>query len=139
MTQPAMAQDVRDTAPPFALDRAAIERLRGFGGNRLLAQMIDLFVATGRQRLDAARSAAFAHDCGGVRAALHALKSSAGQIGATTLQDLCERGEAQADAGMMAGLTAVVSDAYEQYIVAVRLLQHVKPVTETPPDGGAAL
>lgn len=130
---PAGGQADSQVAVP-ALDRAAIERLRRFGGEKLVAQMIDLFVSTGRERLDAARAAAAAGDCPGVQRPFHALKSSAGQLGAVLLQALCERGEMLAAQGAATSLPSVVSAAHEQFIVAVRLLQGAPWASGAVPD-----
>lgn len=109
------------------LDRLALERLRRFGGDTLLSQMIDLFVSTAPPRLDAAYAAASSRDCGGVQAALHALKSSAGQLGATSLQQLCEEGETLAAQHIGESLLPTVSAARETLVATIRLLYLVQP------------
>jgi HPt (histidine-containing phosphotransfer) domain-containing protein len=68
------------------LDPSALERLRRIGGDRLVRAMVTSFIENGAARIDAARTAANAGDAAGVSDAAHALKSSAGNLGATTLQ-----------------------------------------------------
>ena len=70
------------------LDVAAIARLRELGGEKFVGDMIGLFFQYAPQRLAAARAGAQAGDLQAVEKAVHALKSSAGQIGARRVEDL---------------------------------------------------
>jgi two-component system sensor histidine kinase/response regulator len=70
------------------LDPTAIARLRKLGGDKFVGDMVDLFFQYAPQRLADARASAQAGDCQSVEKAVHALKSSAGQIGARRVQDL---------------------------------------------------
>lgn len=93
------------------LDAAAQDRLRRIGGGKLLAQMIDLFLKHGPERIGAIRSAAAAGDAAALERAAHTLKSSAGNLGAGALQDAAARAEEQAasghiDAALIEHLTA---------------------------------
>jgi HPt (histidine-containing phosphotransfer) domain-containing protein len=81
------------------LDDAAIERLRGFGGAKLLRGMIELFVKNAPTKAAEAREALDCGDAAALRAALHALKSSAGQLGATSVHKACVAGEELASRG----------------------------------------
>lgn len=67
------------------VDRAHLERLGARFGAPFVVQMIDLFLAQGRERIDAACRALDAGDAEGITSAAHALKSSAGNLGATAL------------------------------------------------------
>lgn len=80
-------------------DGAALARLERFGGGKLLRDMIDLFLAAAPSRIDAARAGTSAGDAAAAEMALHSLKSSAAQLGAPRMQQLCARGEAAARAG----------------------------------------
>lgn len=111
-----------DAAVPDAVDAAAIARLRGFGGDDLVARMVEIFAATAPGRLDDAHHAATAGDCAGVRAALHSLKSSAGQLGAVSLAQLCEEGEAEAARGNATALPELVARAHHHLQAALRAL-----------------
>ncbi len=92
-------------------DPSALDRLRRFGGDKLLSEMIDLFLAHAGARLQAARSALDAGDVAGVRTSLHALKSSAAQLGAVRLSARCADGEALSERGSTAGLSEIIAAA----------------------------
>lgn len=81
------------------LDDAALQRLRGFGGDKLLHGMIELFLRNAPSKAADAREALDCGDSAALRAALHALKSSAGQLGATTVHQACIAGEELASRG----------------------------------------
>jgi HPt (histidine-containing phosphotransfer) domain-containing protein len=83
---------------PDDLDRLLVEaalrtrlaRLRQLGGPRLVGALIDLFVGGVSERLAAARVAAAAGDRAGVAAVAHALKASAGNLGADAVRRTAE-------------------------------------------------
>jgi HPt (histidine-containing phosphotransfer) domain-containing protein len=76
-----------------ATDSSALERLRRFGGDKLLREMIGIFLTNAPERLSTARSAVASDEAEVVERALHSLKSSSAQLGALRMQVLCERGE----------------------------------------------
>ena len=81
------------------LDNSAIERLRGFGGEKLVGGMIELFVKNAPRKAADAREALDCGDAAALRAALHALKSSSGQLGAVSVHQACVAGEELASRG----------------------------------------
>jgi HPt (histidine-containing phosphotransfer) domain-containing protein len=87
-----------------AVDRTHLERL------------IDLLVAQGRERLAAAEQGMAAGDAGAIVRAAHALKSSAGNLGASPLgtcaADIERRGLAGAAVETLAPLVATLNDAF---------------------------
>ena len=87
------------TDTPALVDDAAIARLRGFGGEKLVRGMVELFVANAPIRMSEAREALDCGDAAALRAALHGLKSSAGQLGVTTVYGACVAGEEAASRG----------------------------------------
>lgn len=89
--------------PPFMdlIDSDAISRLRDFGGDRLLRGMIELFVKNAPAKGSDARAALDRGDAAALRSALHALKSSAGQLGAATVHRACIAGEELAGRGRL--------------------------------------
>jgi two-component system sensor histidine kinase RpfC len=91
-------------------DPEALERLRRFGGNKLLGDMITLFLAAVPQRLGAARSGLARAECHVVEHELHALKSSAAQLGALRMQRLSQEGESLAKAGTTDGLARILDE-----------------------------
>lgn len=84
------------------LDPEALERLRGFGGEKLLRGMVELFVKNAPARVADARAAFDGGDAAALRSAFHALKSSAGQLGAVTVHRACVEGEQLAGKGQLA-------------------------------------
>ena len=91
--------------PQPLVDDAAIERLRSFGGQKLLNGMIELFVKNAPSRAADAREALDCGDAAALRSALHALKSSAGQLGAITVHQACIAGEELASRGELGECT----------------------------------
>lgn len=89
-------------------DRDAITRLHRFGGDALVFEMIDLFVAAAPARLAIAREAVDAGDSERARGVLHSLKSSAGQLGAVGMQALCEDAEQSATRGDVGGVATLL-------------------------------
>jgi HPt (histidine-containing phosphotransfer) domain-containing protein len=99
------------------LDPTALERLRRIGGDRLLRMMMTSFVEHGAVRMATARAAAAAGDGKGVSEEAHALKSTAGNIGASALQRTAQKVEGEA---VVAGadLGALVSELVAAFEVA---------------------
>lgn len=81
------------------IDRAALDRLRRVGGANLLRRMVELFLESGPERVRAVAESAAAGDVARVERAVHAMKSSAGNVGAIRLQRTAEAIEARAVAG----------------------------------------
>ena len=97
-----------------AMDPLALERLRRFGGGKLLSEMIALFLAAAPERIGAARTAVDASNVSAAEMALHSLKSSSAQLGAMRMQRLSERGELIARAGTLDGVAGVVADLEDE-------------------------
>jgi two-component system, sensor histidine kinase and response regulator len=72
-------------------DIDALKRLERFGGLKLRQELTTLFLQEAPARIAAARSALAGGDAEALRAMAHMLKSSAGQMGALRVQQLCER------------------------------------------------
>jgi HPt (histidine-containing phosphotransfer) domain-containing protein len=92
------------------LDLDALRRLRRFGGEKLLREMVTLFLEHAPTRVSLAREHLRMGDAAGVRSALHALKSSAGQLGALQMQQLCNQGEVAARSGDLSGMAQLISE-----------------------------
>ncbi len=90
------------------LDETALDRLRGFGGDKLLHGMIELFVMHAPTRAADAREALDCGDAAALRSALHALKSSAGQLGAASVHEACVAGEELASRGELSACVPFV-------------------------------
>lgn len=104
------------------LDDTALERLRGFGGEKLLGGMIELFVKNAPMKAADAREALECGDAAGLRAALHALKSSSGQLGAVTVHQACIAGEELASRGELTACAEHVQRIESDLPVACRRL-----------------
>src|SRR5688572_1713456 len=108
------------------LDAAALNRLPSFGGEKLLSGMIELFVKTAPTRAADAREALDCGDAAALRAALHALKSSAGQLGAATVYEACVAGEELASRGELSGCVAHLERIEADLPLACRRLEAVR-------------
>lgn len=70
------------------LDDAAVARLRRLGGEKLVREMIALFLDYAPKRIAAARAAEQSGDLHALAQAVHPLKSSAGNVGARAMMEL---------------------------------------------------
>jgi HPt (histidine-containing phosphotransfer) domain-containing protein len=104
------------------LDNAALDRLRGFGGEKLLSGMIELFVKNAPTKAADAREALDCGDAAALRAAVHALKSSSGQLGAVTVHQACVAGEELASRGELNACVEHVKRIESDLPVACRML-----------------
>lgn len=105
---------------------SAIEKLRGFGGDKLVRGMIELFVANAPRKAAEAREALDCGDAAALRAALHGLKSSAGQLGATSVYQACVAGEELASRGELGSCAAHVARIESDLPVACRELDSIR-------------
>jgi HPt (histidine-containing phosphotransfer) domain-containing protein len=113
------------TADPDLLDLEALDRLTRFGGRGLIRGMVELFLSTAPLRAAEAREALDCGDSAGVRAALHGLKSSAGQLGAASVYQACLAGEELASRGDLAACMPHVRRVEADLPVICRQLQAV--------------
>lgn len=118
-------------APAEALDIAALQRLKRFGGDKLLTEMIGLFLTAAPERIAAARAATDAADAPAAELALHSLKSSSAQLGAMRMQRLSAEGERLAHTGDLAGVAPLVQGLEEEF---TRVHDWLKTIR----DGGMA-
>lgn len=89
---------------------SGLAKLRRLGKDRLVEDMIDLFLEHAPKWLEAARAGAAAGDWSAVARAAHTLKSSAGNFGAVSLYELCARMESLAAQSETAPLSALVAE-----------------------------
>ena len=80
------------------IDMKALERLHDWGGRRLVAQMIDLFLTQAPARLTGLREGLAGGDVETVERSAHSLKSTAANLGATELSRLAGEAERAAAA-----------------------------------------
>ena len=109
------------------LDPEAIRKLLGFGGPKLVSGMIELFMQNAPVKAAEAREALDCGDAGALRAALHGLKSSAGQLGATTVHLACVAGEELASRGELEACAVYVARVEADLPRALHELQDAAP------------
>ncbi len=99
------------------LDEQVIERLKKLGGDGFLAELLDLFAENAPAKLQEALDADKRGDLTQMERAVHSLKSSAGNLGAFQLMELCNRIEtlaAEGQAGQTSPLVSELQAAYER-------------------------
>ncbi|MEQ9397844.1 MAG: Hpt domain-containing protein [Longimicrobiales bacterium] len=111
-----------------ALDPAALERLREWGGDKLVGQMIRLFLENSQERMTQIR-AGVDGDLDEAERGAHSLKSSAANVGAQSVRTIAaemERvcGEQDAEAFLV-----LVPPLEEAYAAACAALQDVEKDT----------
>ena len=112
------------------MSNPALALLRRVGGEALVAEMIELFLADAPNRLNRLRDALAAQDPGGVAAAAHSFRSSCGNLGAERCRSACERIELAAAQQqlawippLMAELEAMLDDEGEELRQALEAAQ----------------
>jgi len=97
------------------LDAKAMERLREWGGDNLVSQMVELFLANSPARMDQIRSGLEAGDAKETERGAHSLKSSSANLGATEVRRLAQEMEgaaSQQDLGTASSLLPALEEAY---------------------------
>lgn len=89
------------------LDEAALNRLREMGGDELVAQLLEMYVATAPGRAAEGLAALDRGDLAAAERAFHSLKSSSANLGATEARELCAALESHARAGDTASMREV--------------------------------
>jgi HPt (histidine-containing phosphotransfer) domain-containing protein len=119
------ARDVRDARadaraeasdggdPPGAL--AALDRLRGFGGEPLLRDMAAIFVTDTPARIARLERGLAEGNAAAVAYAAHTMKSSFAQFGAAALERLCADAERAARAGDLAPVGALLAGIVREF------------------------
>ena len=118
------------TTPPadasaVELDRA-LERLRRFGGDALLRDMIDLFLEHAPKRIAASRQALAANDLAPVRLSVHSLVSSCAQLGAEQMRRLSAEAE-RAVANNPDALAGLLEALEREFVIVQPLLAAARP------------
>lgn len=107
-------------------DLAALTRLKRFGGEKLLHEMIELYLSAAPERLAAARAGLETGDLAAVELALHSLKSSSAQLGAARVGKLSDRGEVIARAGSLNGIAEIIDDMEAELARATTWLEGIR-------------
>ncbi len=92
------------------LDEAALDRLRRLGGEPFVKEMINLFLEYVQAQISEAQRAHLAGDMARVGKAVHPIKSSAGNVGATLVQALAARLEEAASGQQAADVNRLLGE-----------------------------
>jgi HPt (histidine-containing phosphotransfer) domain-containing protein len=109
-----------------SIDMQALERLRRIGGEALLSKIVTLFVSHAEPAIKQATACLEVGDLDSVQRAAHALKSSAGNLGAQQLQNLAGRIEQLAEDQKAGEIQPLLADLELAYLRAkARLVREI--------------
>lgn len=111
---------------PIALDPEALARLREWGGEALMAKMLELFLANTPERMDQIRRGIDRGDAKLVERGAHSLKSTAANLGAGRLRELAAELEDRAVAGESATLEGRLPELEQAYDLARKAVESLK-------------
>ena len=101
--------------PALAALREAVQRLRRFGGDQLVRDMTVVFVEDVPTRLAAARAGVAEGDRRRVEHAVHSLKASCGQFGATAMQQRAAAAERLAREGTLDAVPPLLDELAAEF------------------------
>ena len=116
------------------IDPQALERLKEWGGEKLAAQMVRLFLKNSGTRMDQIRTGVSTDDPEETERGAHSLKSSAANIGAEHLRTLATRIESASlnqDLDGMKTLLPEIEGAYAEAMDELRSLEQDMPHHES--------
>lgn len=108
------------------VEPTALDRLKEWGGDELLTKLIDIFLTHTPERMRQIREGVESKDARTSEAGAHSLKSSAGNVGASRLQRMAERAEAEAEAGDLEGVRDLLPGLEEAYEEARTELRRIR-------------
>lgn len=108
------------------IDPQALDRLREWGGDKLVAQMIRLFVSNAGQRVEQIRVGVRDQSVREAEMGAHSLKSSAANLGAERVRSLAATMELAAADGDMGPVVAHLADLEAAYSAAVEELESIE-------------
>lgn len=114
------------------IDAQALDRLRAWGGERLAAQMVRLFLKNSGGRMDQIRLGVARSDYVEAERGAHSLKSSAAYVGAEQLRTLAAHMEGAAVDGQQDLLGALLPQIEAAYAAVVGELESLD---QSSPDG----
>ena len=100
-----------------SIDREALERLKEWGGDKLVGQMVRLFLENSVTRMDQIRDGAESGALSEAEKGAHSLKSSAANVGALTVSAVAARLEIatrERDRGDAQALRAQLEAAFRE-------------------------
>ena len=105
------------------IDLQALERLKEWGGDKLVAQMVRLFLKNSGTRMDQIRTGTETGDVAETERGAHSLKSSAANIGAENLRTLVTQVEAASLDEDVSALRSLLPEVEAAYSAAVGELE----------------
>jgi HPt (histidine-containing phosphotransfer) domain-containing protein len=112
------------------LDPTALSRLREWGGEKLLTQMVRLFLDNSAARVEQIRTGVQGGDAKEAEKGAHSLKSSAANVGAERLRGIAAAIEQRASAGQSAELASLLPDLESAYALTRAALEDIEPGPE---------
>jgi two-component system, sensor histidine kinase and response regulator len=109
-----------------AIDPQALERLREWGGDKLVGQMIRLFITNAGQRVDQIRTGVREDVIREAEMGAHSLKSSAANLGAERVRELAAMIELAAADGDMAPIVGSMAELETAFAAAVSELESIE-------------
>ncbi|MEX2472938.1 MAG: Hpt domain-containing protein [Gemmatimonadota bacterium] len=109
-----------------AIDPQALDRLREWGGDKLVAQMIRLFISNAGQRVEQIRVGVRDDLIREAEMGAHSLKSSAANLGAERVRTLSAAIELAAADGQMAPVVESLPALEEAFAAAVTELESIE-------------
>lgn len=114
------------------VEEAALDRLRRLGGAQFAGEMIGVFIDYTGTMLAKARQACAAGDCAAVAKSVHPVKSSAGNVGASQVQDLAARVEETAATGQVAEMNRLLGELEAAFAAVKPRLEAEQRKSENP-------
>lgn len=108
------------------IDPQALDRLKEWGGDKLAAQMVRLFLKNSGTRMDQIRAGVSTDDPDEAERGAHSLKSSAANIGAETLRTLATRMESASLDSDVAGMKTLLPELEAAYAAAMAELESIE-------------
>jgi two-component system sensor histidine kinase/response regulator len=108
------------------IDMQALERLREWGGEKLVGQMVRLFLKNTGTRMDQIRTGVGGEDLDEAEKGAHSLKSSAANIGAESLRTFATRMESAALDSDLDGARTLLPELEAAYAEAMAELTQIE-------------
>jgi len=108
------------------LDQGALDRLKEWGGDKLLTQMLRLYLDNAPGRMSQIRNGLAGGDIGEAEKGAHSLKSSSANVGAEHVRNIAadmERAAAAGDSGAVQALLPSLESAFSQAISALESVE----------------
>jgi len=110
---------------PLVIDPGALKRLSEWGGEELPRKMIEIFLSHAPVRVEQIREGVMGNDPRRAVEGAHSLKSSAGNLGATRVQTLCQAVEAMAEEGDLPAAQELLPELDRAYARAREELERI--------------